>query len=577
MKIKIQYVLSIVALMLIISSCKKDGAATQNDVTPAFIAATNPGLIAMSISSLTIKQGSTASVSATLFNSNGDLASPQPTFVFTSNNTDAVTVSGSTLTGVSVGVSTLSVTDGSHGFAYCQVTVVDDTTTIPTAPANIRFSQGLINLNVSNNTTFTYTLLDASGNTVGGTATISVNPSTGVSISGNTITASKMGVYTVTATDGSGNPLSGTLTVVVNDPDAPSNITTCTGTDADWEVLSVKILNCPWFSKAGLTADPLRVEVTRRKKCDSHEIQVIQRSPESITVGFPGVVNLTDDGKLKSVKAGVSTIVAKVGGVASLAGVGMVMPHVEGNYIYSGSLGGSLSGTINLSFSWPTTILYAAITQNNQGWVGRLGYRMPSAVVSGCGMVGSDAYNVVGNGATTLQSYPDCNYNLSSGGAYFNGFNCGDYKHVKGFMGYFWLELRKANPLTVYDYIPIGIYGTAKGSEGSYTIHKIDGSGSSWGTLSAGGSPGGCTAVSCMYDNSLTNGTSRTWVNSGGDVQITFNKNGTGTIAITGGDTSGFNWSKGSGCNYPAYIQGNNYIIELVDNNTLILDGETYH
>ena len=144
-------------------------------------------------------------------------------------------------------------------------------------------------------------------------------------------------------------------------------------------------------------------------------------------------------------------------------------------------------------------------------------------------------------------------------------------------MGYFWLQLRKANPVNAGDYIPIGIYGTAKGSGGSYTIHKIDGSGSSWGTLSAGGSPGGCTAVSCMYDNSLTNGTSRTWVNSGGDVQITFSKNGTGTIAITGGDSSGFNWSKGSGCNYPAYIQGNNYIIELVDNNTLILDGETYH
>lgn len=37
MKIKIQYFFSIIALMLIISSCKKDEATTQNDITPALL------------------------------------------------------------------------------------------------------------------------------------------------------------------------------------------------------------------------------------------------------------------------------------------------------------------------------------------------------------------------------------------------------------------------------------------------------------------------------------------------------------------------------------------------------------
>lgn len=532
--------------LLSLAACKKDDddndpPPTQNNVPPAVITASQPGYISVSASALIINKNATGTITVKLFDSNGNLINPQPSFQFASSNNAAASVDGNgTVTGLSEGVSNISVTDGTHGFAFATVTVVSDTIVVTTDPVSIDFATGLLNLNVGASANFNYNLLDASGNVMGGVATLTASPSGGITISGNTITANQMGVYYITATNSNNDTISGALMVVVNDPNAPSNINSCSGTDADWEVLGVRMLNVPWFAKAGLTAEALRVEVTRRKLCGNHDIEVIQRSPDAITLGLPGVVNLSSDGRLQSVKAGISTVVATVGGVNSLTGGSMVMPHIEGSYIYSGSLGGNLtSATINLGFSPPAIIVGQPISQNNQvtfsgswSWTNR-------ASVTGCGTVGNDEYRVVGLGATYVLTYPDCNYDISNGGVYFTGFDCGNGSQIDDLFGIFELTLLKANPITVYDYVPIGIYADLQSSGGNFTVYEA-GTSNTLGSLAPGGDVNNCPE-GCWNEDILT---SKVWTGQDGGVTFTLTFSSDHTFVFTEPEGSGtYNWS----------------------------------
>lgn len=310
MKVKL-YPLSFIAfvLMILISGCKKDNksqSSSEQSYTPLSVPPSAPGIIQLSSSELVLHINNTANVSVVLYNSNGTLYNPQPGFSWNNDTAQVVSLSSTsgssiTLTAVETGTATIGVTDGTHGFAYLQVTVVADTTQIPLNILYVTFSPPVITIAKNASGSFSYNVINLSGQSTGVTPTFIVTGSGGgISISGTTITAgSSTGLYTVIPVNGQ-DTLEGQLQVLVYDNQS-------TATDTTWQITNINDYTAekrPFdFYNINEAAAPVIIQVTGYTTGKDPNIFVFKTSPTSIEIDHPGVITV-QNGLITSVRPG---------------------------------------------------------------------------------------------------------------------------------------------------------------------------------------------------------------------------------------------------------------------------------
>lgn len=301
------------SLFILFAACKKESINNNNDegnapatFTPAYVPPSQPGILQVSQSSVTIKAGSSVTLAVAVFNSDGSDMATQPAFFWSSDHSNIASVNNGQITGVAEGAAIVSVTDGSHGIEYVAVNVVNDTTTIPTAASNITFTRPVLVLAKGESANISYTVKNQSAQSVQiMPAFVSGN---GISISGNAVKAGNAtGNFTIIAANGT-DTLSGALQVIVYDPQNP-------GQDTAIEI--TRLVNFPInFSKPGLSSAPFRIEVTKTFMTGNNTlgVQKIQASPSSVTVYNTDVVTLNGNGCFTSVAEGSSRVSFSYGG-----------------------------------------------------------------------------------------------------------------------------------------------------------------------------------------------------------------------------------------------------------------------
>jgi len=301
------FLLLLGCLFILCTGCKKDNGDNNNNggtvpvsFTPAYVAPTQPGLLQVSQSSLTIKVGNSATITAAVFNSDGSSVTAAPSLFWSIDNSNIASVNNGQVTGIAEGAAIVSVTDGSHGVEYVSVNVVSDTATIPASAANITFTPPVLVLAKGTSGTIAYHVKNQLGQTTQVTPTF-VSAS-GITVSGSTVQAGNVtGSFSVMAVSG-GDTLAGALQVIVYDPQS---------TDHDTTVKITRLVNFPIdFSKSGLSSAPFRIEVTKTYLTANNTlgVQKFQTSPASVTIYNPDVVKVNSNGCFTSVAPGSSRI-----------------------------------------------------------------------------------------------------------------------------------------------------------------------------------------------------------------------------------------------------------------------------
>ncbi|HXH19302.1 MAG TPA: hypothetical protein VNJ07_09485 [Chitinophagales bacterium] len=300
-----QSILIWLCLVIFFAGCKKDpeegdnnNNTGNNSFTPAYIAPTEPGILQVSASQIIIHQSESVTVTCKLFNSDGSLAVNQPVFQWSSNQIEAATVNAGVIVAQGIGNALISVTDGSHGFAYVNVNVVADSINIPAGAANITFDPPVITLLKNQSANFDYTLSDLSGNTIAGTPDFQVSPSgSGISFSGSIMNAgNQTGSFKVDASV-NGDSLNGSLFLDVLDTGYNYVL------DTNWRVTRIELVNYPKiFWKYDKVAIPLRISIFESRMTQSWQIlrKVYQTSPDAIIIDHPEVISVNGDGQLIS-------------------------------------------------------------------------------------------------------------------------------------------------------------------------------------------------------------------------------------------------------------------------------------
>ena len=161
--------------------------------------------ITLSSSSVTVLEGETAKVTATVTPSNAT----NKTVTWTSSNTSVATVSGGTITGVSAGTATITAKTSNGKTATVSVTVKTNTSIVK--PTGITVSPTTVELTEGDTQTITATV--APSNATNKTVTWTSSDTSVATVSSGTITAVKEGTATITATTSNGLTAKVTVTV----------------------------------------------------------------------------------------------------------------------------------------------------------------------------------------------------------------------------------------------------------------------------------------------------------------------------------------------------------------------------
>lgn len=355
-------------LLLIVTSfnaCKK--VNDNHTETPAYVAPSQPGIIVLSQTSYTLyadtgsgSHNYQVTLSAKLYNSNGQLDPVQPTFSFESNNTEVATVDNTgSIKGLKVGTSAIAVTDNVHGVTNAIVSVLPYDSVLFLSALSIVFSAPVIELPVGTSQNATYQLFDGTGNVVSTPVILSADNATGITISGNSIQASASGIYTITAFNASQQQLSGALIVHAYVPHTGSG-----GWHWDPSVDGKKIITRigmnvipKRFLRPGLTAKAMIVNVYEEDytipPSPTHlfpQLHIYEASPDAINFGND-VLTLSN-GRVKSNKGGETAIYATYKGVKSYLLPVWVHPDFRGKYAITvdNSNPGDYPTTLNMGY-----------------------------------------------------------------------------------------------------------------------------------------------------------------------------------------------------------------------------------
>ncbi len=307
--------------------CKKDDdddngyfPPAEETFTPEYIAPTQTGLIQLATRLLILKVGESGKIEAKLYESDGSVASPQPSFVYASDDATVASVANGTVTAMAVGETSINVTDGAHGIVHVNVVVLPSTGSTPDDTYSITFEPPVLSLKQGESGAFTYKIVDRKGNPASlGTPIFQFADFTDATISGNIITAgSSSGVFNLLALTGS-DTLAGTLQVLFG-----LSGNTTTKYTIDEVFYPVK------FNDNDLISKPIRVFVTETTT-DGNGNSIIskyQTSPDQVAVLNTGVVT-NSGGRLKSVHPGYAKLRITFKGT-SVEGWTSVIPRLQG-------------------------------------------------------------------------------------------------------------------------------------------------------------------------------------------------------------------------------------------------------
>ena len=338
-------------MIMVFGSCKKDGNNTMHtqSFTPAYITPSAPGYIQVSAQQLSLHIGASVQVKAILYNSDGSLSQSQPVFVWQSNNTSVANVSNGMVQTTGTGYALISVTDGTHGIEYVNVSVLADTTTLATG-ANITFNPPFLTLATNQSANFTFSVTDFQGNNLSATPQFQLSSTgSGLNINGSTISAgTSSGFYTLTATLNN-SQIYGSL--YINVGSAPSN---SQSSDTAWQGTGFRIVHAPAiFSGFNQVADPVIISVFEMRWLNGlAEGRCIQTSPQEIDIDYPSVITANTSGQLVSVTSGSAKLTLKYNGASGSLNCFVL-------YDFNSNWSGQYQGkTLNICLSNPSFIKY---------------------------------------------------------------------------------------------------------------------------------------------------------------------------------------------------------------------------
>jgi len=284
------------------ASCKKDennnsnggGGSNTQTYTPPYIPPSTPGVIQTSMGFLTLKKGSSKNITATLYESDGTKNMVQPTFVWSSSDPSVASTNSGIILALEIGSTLVKVTDGSHGFAFINVEVVADTSTISIDAAQIVFEPPVLLLNTSQTKSFTYKIYDKAGNITGGSPLFTASTGSDLVVSGTSVTGgSKQGIFNIQAS------LNG---MMIGNLQALVSLSTGSPKDTLYSVVYKAI---PYhFSRPDVSSNPIIAEVTKFVVPGLNAfVEKYQTSPDQITVDA-NVLNMSGNGGLKAVNSG---------------------------------------------------------------------------------------------------------------------------------------------------------------------------------------------------------------------------------------------------------------------------------
>ncbi|MBK9328980.1 MAG: hypothetical protein IPM95_06605 [Sphingobacteriales bacterium] len=306
--------------------CLKNGVLTPTD----------PGIIEISTSYLILHKNDRVTVSAKLYLSNGTLSSSQPSFIWSSDNLDVASCTNGAVIPNAKGTAIITVTDGSHGFAFLNVSVVDDDVAIPAnEPVSIKFNPIVSIIEDNKNTTINYTLLNAKGQPVSGTPIFQINENnSGITINNSTITTgSKTGLFTLSAKLNN-NLLNGNLTVLVYDSSGNNNL------DTSWHIVGWGLTKFPIvFNYSNKTAEPVIITYYELNYSQPGTFaRARQTSPELLDISNQEIISSNGSGMLRSTQLnGGATIIAHFAGSTR-------QWYVANLFDLTGSWGGTSNG-----------------------------------------------------------------------------------------------------------------------------------------------------------------------------------------------------------------------------------------
>jgi len=170
----------------------------------------DPTAITLSASTLSVGEGKTASLTATISPSNATNKS----VTWTSSNTAVATVSGGKVTGVSQGTATITATTKNGLTATCKVTVTES---VVVKPTGITLDKSSLSLNAGQSGTLSATITPADADNK--TVTWTSSNSAVATVTDGTVKAVKKGTAVITASTFNG--LEASCTVTVTEPAFP--------------------------------------------------------------------------------------------------------------------------------------------------------------------------------------------------------------------------------------------------------------------------------------------------------------------------------------------------------------------
>lgn len=510
--------LPIAALILLFNflSCKKESdddtppvnsggnggggtsAYTEYIISNPNVNYTGNGEIVIQQEAFTLHPGMTGNINAMIRNEQGNLISGN--FNFQSSDTSVAIVNSSgIITAVNEGEASISIDEPVFGNRAVTVQVVNSTTTISTDPVFIQFNPGFVLHDITAGPytfNFTFTLSDIAGNMVAGNPifVLAKGDPGRLQINGTSITNTGIGVFHVKGVI-NGDTLIGKMYVQGYQIGVPDPL--C---DTNFVIDHFYISKYPAkFSKRTLISQPVLVETYEYIPCPSSLVfnivvsRTTTRVPDKLLVQNTKVVKANALGELIAVGPGRSEVVVVVDTLTRKF-IAVVSTDLVGNYTVAFNNGKHGCFSI-LDQDWPSGIRYAT-----QAFGAPTIGGTPS-----CGSVYGRGYLYDQNGAILCQPSSPTDKNMAAtGDPLAQGYNpyasvnyCCFAPNAAGLMGY---------------YQPDGSFA---GNDGSITS-------------------GGGGSCGCVYDNYLTNGSTRTW-NYQGSPAITFNINGTWSAGTSSG------------------------------------------
>jgi hypothetical protein len=345
---------------------------------PQSIPATSPGVLMVGPPGLALTVGQKAALSVKLYDSAGTAQTVGP-LTFTSEGPGVVSVDAAgNATGVALGTTTVTVSDGQHGSADVVIDVVDQA---PTGPAGITFDPPFVTLAVGASKALAFTVTDAAGHAISPapSVTLASDAPSMASVSGNTLQGLSAGPGTVSASAGA-QTLAGAELFLVSGASSAGGSGSggssgsgggSSGGGGSPTVDGCCIAHAPrFFSQPGLE-DSLRVWVFLSTPPANGGLlpglAVVQQSPDSVQLDRQGVVAVGGDGMLSAVAGGRAKYKLFVGNQLCGQETVAVVPDVSGTWNVSCD-GGTGPGPGSVSFfGFPPSVASARTAQCSVG------------------------------------------------------------------------------------------------------------------------------------------------------------------------------------------------------------------